>query len=312
MINRRLSIILIILGILLLICTTTGCSPEKDTKLVQAEENFSTDDLTLLERTFDDTDGDGDKETIKLYTSAQIASDGQMLATDHQWVLLVIKDGAIFPLFNDHLQLGELQFWVASLDNDETEGSESTELQCHIYVTVTTDVSFKLLDFYWDEQNHCYKEEVILDSPGQRIMSYSNKYKISAPDNIDYDYDYDHDYDYDYDATDPTEVARADYMSWLKEDYTISMNVLYAEVDYAETQRMIERYKGSELAESRGWTDAYLDEHFIVVKVIYECEIDHTKTFLRDGLLESYSLLTRQPESGIWVVKDRTSPGDMQ
>lgn len=117
--------------------------------------------------------------------------------------------------------------------------------------------------------------------------------------------------DIDYDATDPVEVVRADYLSWLKEDYTISMNVLNAEVDDAETQRQIERYKGSELAESRGWTDEYLDQHFIVVKVRYECEIDHTKTFLRDGLLKSYVFLTRDPESGVWTIVDRSSPSDI-
>lgn len=112
----------------------------------------------------------------------------------------------------------------------------------------------------------------------------------------------------DYDATDPAEVVRAEYMSWLKRDYTISMNVLDAEVDDAETQRHIEEYKGSELAESRGWTDDYLDQHFIVVKVIYECEFDHNKTFMDDGLLEGYVFLTRDPENGVWTIADRTSP----
>ncbi|MFR3992075.1 MAG: hypothetical protein ACLTY5_05860 [Angelakisella sp.] len=33
-------------------------------------------------------------------------------------------------------------------------------------------------------------------------------------------------------------------------------------VDKTETKRMIERYTGSELAQSRGWTDDYLAEHF--------------------------------------------------
>jgi hypothetical protein len=47
-------------------------------------------------------------------------------------------------------------------------------------------------------------------------------------------------YDYDYDGTDPIEVVRSDYMSWLREDYTISMNVLNAEVDDAKTQRHID------------------------------------------------------------------------
>lgn len=256
-------------------------------------------------------------ESIELYTSAQITRDGWIgWDTGHQWVLLVRKGEEVFPLFDDYVQYGELQFWIASFNKDKIEGPKSTDLQRQIYVTITTNVCFELLDYYWDEQNHCYKEEVVLDPPDQWIMRHSNKYNIPDPakiesaaasgteTNISTD-------DYDYDATNPVDVARAEYMSWLKEDYTISMNVLNVKVDDEETQRKIERYKGSELAESRGWTDEYLDCHFIVVKVIYECEIDHTKTFLRDGLLEVHVFLTRDPESGVWTVVDRTSPSEV-
>ena len=321
MINKKQSILRIILGVFLITYLATGCSSEKNMsdknmESVQSMENFSTDGLTLLERTYDDTDSDGDKESIELYTSAQIARDGRMgWDTGHQWVLLVRKGEEVFPLFDDHVQYGELQFWIASFNKDKIAGPESTDLQRQIYVTVTTDVGFKLVDYYWDEQNHCYKEEVVLNPPDQWIMRHSNKYNIPDPAKIESSVasgieTKGNTDDYDYDATDPVKVVRADYMSWLKEDYTISMNVLNAEVDDAETQRMIEYYKGGELAENHGWTDEYLDQHFIVVKVIYECELDHNKTFLDDGLLEGYVYLTRDPESGIWTIWTRTSPSE--
>lgn len=316
MINRKHAIILILLGVFLITCIATGCSSEKNMESVQAAENFSTDGLTLLERMNDDIDSDGDKESIEVYTSAQIARDGQMgWDTGHQWVLLVRKGEEVFSLFDDYVQHGELQFWIASFNQDKIESPESTDLQRKIYVAITTGVNFKLVDYYWDEQNHCYQKEVVFAPPDQWSMRHSNKYNIPDPAKIESsaasgtETNGNTD-DYDYDATDPVEVARAEYMSWLKEDYTISMNVLNAEVDDAETQRMIERYKGSELAESRGWTDEYLEQHFIVVKVIYECKIDHTKTFLRDGLLEVHVFLTRDPESGVWTIVDRTSPSE--
>ena len=83
MIERKQSIILIILGFFLITCLATGCSleksmAEKNMEPVKATENFSTDGLTLLERMNDDIDSDGDKESIEVYTSAQIARDGQM------------------------------------------------------------------------------------------------------------------------------------------------------------------------------------------------------------------------------------------
>lgn len=107
---------------------------EKNMEPVQATENFSTDGLTLLERMNDDTDSDGDKESIEVYTSAQIARDGQMgWDTGHQWVLLVRKGEEVFPLFNDYVQHGGLQFWLASFNQDKIEGPESTDLQRKIY-----------------------------------------------------------------------------------------------------------------------------------------------------------------------------------
>ena len=186
MIKRKHFIMLIILGFFLITCLAAGCSPEKNMDSVQSTKNFSTNGLTLLERTYDDTDSDGDKESIELYTSAQIAPDGRMgWDTGHQWVLLVRKGEEVFPLFDDHVQYGELQFWIASFNKDKIEGPESTDLQRQIYVTVTTDVGFKLLDYYWDEQNHCYKEEVVLDPPDQWIMRHSYKYNIPDPAKIE-------------------------------------------------------------------------------------------------------------------------------
>jgi hypothetical protein len=114
-----------------------------------------------------------------------------------------------------------------------------------------------------------------------------------------------------YDPTNPADVVRMDYMLWLEEeytDYTLSMKVIKSEVDELETGRQIENYTGSEFAKSRGWTDAYLAEHFVVVKVRYECELDHRKTSIPDGLLESYVFLERNPKDGFWFIVDRTSP----
>ena len=67
-------------------------------------------------------------------------------------------------------------------------------------------------------------------------------------------------------------------------------------------------YSGSELAEARGWTDEYLDEHFIVVLAKYYTEYDHTKTFLDDGYTEQYFYLTQDIKSGKWTINDNTSP----
>jgi hypothetical protein len=191
MIERKHSIIQIVLAFFLITCFATGCSSEKNIsnkniESIQSMENFSTDGLTLLERTYDDTDSDGDKESIEVYTSAQIAPDGQMgWDTGHQWVLLVRKGEEVFPLFDDYVQHGELQFWISSFNQDKIESPESTELRRKIYVAITTSVDFKLVDYYWDEQNHCYQKEVALAPPAQWSMTHSNKYNIPDPAKIE-------------------------------------------------------------------------------------------------------------------------------
>ncbi len=78
-------------------------------------------------------------------------------------------------------------------------------------------------------------------------------------------------------------------------------------VDETETKRMIERYTGSELAQSRGWTDDYLAEHFLAVRAKYYVEYDHTKTFLDDGNIDQFFYLIEDTESGVWTIIDNST-----
>ena len=81
-------------------------------------------------------------------------------------------------------------------------------------------------------------------------------------------------------------------------------------VDETETKRMIERYTGSELAQSRGWTDDYLAEHLLAVRAKYYVEYDHTKTFLDDGNIDQFFYLIEDTESGVWTIIDNSTNGE--
>ena len=91
-------------------------------------------------------------------------------------------------------------------------------------------------------------------------------------------------------------------------DYTITVRVDEIRIDEAETARVKARYIGSELAEAWGWTDEYLEEHFIVVWAKYYVEYDHTKTFLDDGPTEQYFYLTEDVKTGEWTIVENDSP----
>ena len=73
---------------------------------------------------------------------------------------------------------------------------------------------------------------------------------------------------------------------------------------------MIENYTGSELAQSRGWTDDYLAEHFLAVRAKYYVEYDHTKTFLDDGNIDQFFYLIEDTENGVWTIIDNSTNGE--
>jgi len=108
-------------------------------------------------------------------------------------------------------------------------------------------------------------------------------------------------------SKDPIEVVKSAIENQIDKDYTISAKFIKAVIDDKETQRKIDSYKGSELAESRGWSDMYLMDHFLIVKAIYYVEYDHEKTFMNDGNLEQYFYLTRDIDTGVWLIIDNSS-----
>lgn len=110
-------------------------------------------------------------------------------------------------------------------------------------------------------------------------------------------------------SIDPSATVQSAIEGQIEKDYTVTVRIDEIIIDEAETERMIERYTGSELAQARGWTDDYLAEHFLAVRAKYYVEYDHTKTFLEDGNLDQYFYLVEDIESGLWTVIDNSTSG---
>ncbi|MGM9606904.1 MAG: hypothetical protein ACI3XJ_05310 [Oscillospiraceae bacterium] len=107
-------------------------------------------------------------------------------------------------------------------------------------------------------------------------------------------------------SSDPIQVVRSAIENQAEKDYTLTVRVDEITIDEAETERIIKRYTGSDLAASRGWSDEYLQEHFVVVQAKYYVEYDHTKTFLDDGNTVQFFYLVQDVESGEWTITDNT------
>lgn len=110
-------------------------------------------------------------------------------------------------------------------------------------------------------------------------------------------------------SADPVETVQSAIEGQLKKEYTLEVRIREISVDEAETQRMIGNYAGSELAQSRGWTDEYLAEHFLAVRAKYYVEYDHTKTFLEDGDIDQFFYLIEDTETGLWTIIDNSTNG---
>lgn len=110
-------------------------------------------------------------------------------------------------------------------------------------------------------------------------------------------------------SADPVETVQSAIEGQLKKEYTLEVRIREISVDKAETKRMIGNYAGSELAQSRGWTDEYLAEHFLAVRAKYYVEYDHTRTFLEDGDIDQFFYLIEDMETGLWTVIDNSTNG---
>ena len=110
-------------------------------------------------------------------------------------------------------------------------------------------------------------------------------------------------------SADPVETVQSAIEGQLKKEYTLEVLIREISVDEAETQRMIGNYAGSELAQSRGWTDEYLAEHFLAVRAKYYVEYDHTRTFLEDGDIDQFFYLIEDMETGLWTIIDNSTDG---
>ncbi len=110
-------------------------------------------------------------------------------------------------------------------------------------------------------------------------------------------------------SADPVETVQSAIEGQLEKEYTLEVRVREISVDEAETKRMIGNYTGSELAQSRGWTDAYLVDHFLAIRAKYYVEYDHTKTFMEDGDIDQFFYLIEDTETGFWTIIDNSTNG---
>lgn len=180
---RRGFFAILLVGLILIAagCGQSGNSAVSESKQILPTESFETENLSLLERMEYTFDTACKEAAVELYTSAQVAADGQMgWDTGDQWNLLVQQEHASFVLYDEYVQYGEVQFWISYLNPEEIPGLEPEDLEQHIYVMVTTGGGFTMYDYLWDAENTCFWKSVSLQLDHQWITQHSNKYSFPA------------------------------------------------------------------------------------------------------------------------------------
>ncbi|WP_186669110.1 hypothetical protein [Sporosarcina sp. BP05] len=104
---------------------------QKEELELAKNEQVTSDSTTLLAKNIEkypqtlyksstfDIDGDGEDEIIELYVNVEKMENGSLAWDDGQDWLLVVKDGGItYPLFDDYIQLGSLDFSTTTFDGE--------------------------------------------------------------------------------------------------------------------------------------------------------------------------------------------------
>lgn len=167
-------------GSCLIVCGNFGVTKlaqkNQEATVIPAADSCDTADLTLLERMYFDVLNDSRDESIELYTSAERCPDGLMgWDTGQRWLLLVRNENTIYPLFDDWVQHGQIEFSIVALNKSQVVSPESADLETHIYV-MQNGQGISLFDYYWDKQNKHFKKEIVFNPPHQWYGKSSSKY----------------------------------------------------------------------------------------------------------------------------------------
>lgn len=129
------------------------------------ERKNTKDTLTLLDHTNIDMDKNGQEESIELYTAAQKDSTGEIAWDDGQrWLLTVIDGNNEYILFDNYVQLGNLNYWVYTSDQNTV----------HITTIQNCNAEFIVTDYIFDSNKKRFERSVPFRPRNINMLYYSH------------------------------------------------------------------------------------------------------------------------------------------
>ncbi len=90
-----------------------------------------------------DFDGDGEEDLLKLFTSAEIV-DGELWVDDrNRWVVTVETLAGTYKLYDDYIQLGDVEVEVGEFYNEDTDRA--------VIMTITSNAGKSITHFMYHD-----------------------------------------------------------------------------------------------------------------------------------------------------------------
>lgn len=171
------SLVLVVIFLLILVITykqylskstteNNTINQENETQIIfESKEQKSIENLTLLEQYNIDIDEDNEEENIMLYTSAEKATDGEIMWDDGQsWLMLVKDKDREFVLFDEYIQLGELKLWVYTAEENN---------KIHITTLQPGSASMHMSDYIFDKEKQYFEKKTIFNPKNINMLLFS-------------------------------------------------------------------------------------------------------------------------------------------
>lgn len=104
--------------------------------------------------------------------------------------------------------------------------------------------------------------------------------------------------------SDPIETVRDFLKAEKAQDYTISLEIHEVALSESDTAKIIEDFVGREFAESKNWTDEYIENNVVGVAAYYSAQYDHEQIFYNDGDFVRIFYLEYDDETSLWTIWD--------
>ncbi len=122
------------------------------------------DMLTLLDDSKIDINQDGQEESVQLYTAAEKDPKGQIAWDDGQpWLLTVIDGDNEYILFDDYVQLGELNYWIYTSEQNTV----------HITTMQNCSAGFLVTDYKFNAKMKCFEKTVVFNPQNVNMLDHS-------------------------------------------------------------------------------------------------------------------------------------------